>query len=127
MPNECPSCGGALKFDDANEFVEGDEDFALGALRCTNPSCPAQLERNITHFASKKAMNIDGMGSKMVKLLLDNHLIHDASDLYFIQKEEIEALERMGEKSAENLIKAIEASKASGPARLIFDGIKDNF
>lgn len=120
MPSVCPSCGSELKYDDAGEFVEGDEDFTLGALRCINSLCPAQLERNITHFASKKAMNIDGMGGKMVKLLLDNHLIHDASDLYFIQKEEIEALERMGEKSAENLINAIEASKQAGLARLIY-------
>ncbi|MBQ2810516.1 MAG: NAD-dependent DNA ligase LigA [Clostridia bacterium] len=120
MPSECPSCGGALQYDDASEFVDGDEDFTLGALRCTNPSCPAQLERNITHFASKKAMNIDGMGGKMVKLLLDNHLIHDASDLYYLEKAEIEALDRMGEKSADNLIKAIEASKLAGLARLIY-------
>ena len=120
MPSVCPSCGGELHYDDASDFVDGDEDFTLGALRCTNPSCPAQLERNITHFASKKAMNIDGMGGKMVKLLLDNELISNASDLYYLKKEQIEALDRMGEKSASNLIGAIEASKNAGLARVIY-------
>ena len=120
MPSACPSCGGELHYDDASDFVDGDEDFTLGALRCTNPSCPAQLERNITHFASKKAMNIDGMGGKMVKLLLDNELISDPSDLYYLKKEQIESLDRMGEKSATNLISAIEASKSSGLARVIY-------
>ncbi len=120
MPSTCPSCGGELKYDDASEFVDGDEDFTLGALRCVNPSCPAQLERNITHFASKKAMNIDGMGGKMVKLLLDNQLISDPSDLYYLKKEDIEGLDRMGEKSAQNLVKAIENSKTAGLARVIY-------
>lgn len=120
MPNACPSCGGELQYDDVNEFIDDDSDFTLGALRCTNPSCPAQLERNITHFASKKAMNIDGMGAKMVKLLLDNHLIHDASDLYYLKQEELEALDRMGEKSAQNLVRAIENSKSAGLSRVIY-------
>lgn len=120
MPNACPSCGGELTYDDVNDFIDDGEDFTLGALRCTNPSCPAQLERNIEHFASKKAMNIDGMGGKVVKLLLDNGLIHDASDLYYIKKEEIEQLERMGEKSAEKLVASIQASKESGLARVLF-------
>ncbi len=120
MPNACPSCGGELQYDDACDFVDDETDFTLGALRCTNPSCPAQLERNITHFASKKAMNIDGMGGKMVKLLLDNHLISDPSDLYYLKKEDIEGLDRMGEKSAQNLIKAIEDSKTAGLARVIY-------
>ncbi len=120
MPTSCPSCGGALTYDDADEFLEDDEDFALGALRCTNPGCPAQLERNIIHFASKKAMNIDGVGEKLVKQLLEAGLIHDASDLYYIEEAEIASLERMGEKSASNFIKAIEASKKMGLARVIF-------
>ncbi len=120
MPSQCPSCGGSLAYDDVNDFIDDGEDFTLGALRCTNPSCPAQLERNIEHFSSKKAMNIDGLGGKVVKLLLDNGLIHDASDLYYIKKEEIEPLERMGEKSAEKLISAIEASKGAGLARVLF-------
>ncbi len=120
MPEECPSCGGKLTYDDADEFLEDDEDFTLGALRCTNPRCPAQLERNIIHFASKKAMNIEGVGEKLVKQLLEAGLIHDASDLYYITGEEIASLERMGEKSAENFIKAVEASKEMGLARVIF-------
>ena len=120
MPSECPSCGGKLTYDDADEFIEGDEDFTLGALRCTNPRCPAQLERNIIHFASKKAMNIDGVGEKLVKQLLEAGLIHDASDLYYITEAEISALDRMGEKSAQNFIKATEASKEMGLARVIF-------
>ena len=120
MPELCPSCGGRLTYDDANDFVEGDEDFTLGALRCTSPVCPAQLERNIIHFASKKAMNIEGCGEKLVQALLQNHLIHDASDLYYINPEEIAKLERMGQKSADNFAKAVEASKSAGLARLIF-------
>ena len=120
MPKTCPSCGGELIFDDADDFIDDGEDFTLGALRCTNPSCPAQLERNITHFASKKAMNIEGEGGKFVKQLLDTGLIKDASDLYYINEEEIASLERMGKKSAENFIKSVEASKKAGLARLIF-------
>ena len=120
MPDSCPSCGGKLTYDDADEFLEDDEDFTLGALRCTNPRCPAQLERNIIHFASKKAMNIEGVGEKLVKQLLEAGLIHDASDLYYITGEEIASLERMGEKSAENFVKAVEASKEMGLARVIF-------
>ena len=120
MPDKCPSCGGELTYDDADDFVDGVEDFTLGALRCTNPLCPAQLERNIIHFASKKAMNIEGVGEKFVKMLLDASLIHDASDLYYIDPNEISKLERMGEKSAENFAKAREESKKSGLARVIF-------
>ena len=120
MPEFCPSCGGGLTYDDADDFIDDGEDFTLGALRCTNPLCPAQLERNIIHFASKKAMNIDGVGEKLVKALLDAKLIHDASDLYYIDPSEIAQLERMGEKSANNFAKAIEASKSAGLARVIF-------
>lgn len=120
MPDTCPSCGGELTYDDAKDFIDDGEDFTLGALRCTNPACPAQLARNIEHFASKKAMNIEGVGGKLIKALLDNSLIHDASDLYYLSKEEISGLDRMGEKSAENFIASVEASKKSGLARLIF-------
>ena len=120
MPMACPSCGGSLTYDDADEFIDDGEDFTLGALRCTNPLCPAQLERNIIHFSSKKAMNIEGVGEKLVKQLLEAGLIRDASDLYYITQEQIAGLERMGEKSASNFVKAVEASKKMGLGRVIF-------
>jgi DNA ligase (NAD+) len=120
MPNKCPSCGGILTYDDADDFIDDGEDFTLGALRCTNPSCPAQLERNITHFASKKAMNIEGVGGKLVKALLENQLISDPSDLYYLTKDDIARLDRMGEKSAQNFISSVEASKEMGLARLVY-------
>ncbi len=109
MPTHCPSCG---------EPVHRDEDEA--ALRCTNSSCPAQLSRSIEHFASKGAMNIDGLGPQVVELLLGAHLISDAADLYSLRINQIAGLERMGEKSAKNLIDAIEASKAAGLERLVY-------
>ena len=110
MPTVCPSCGEPVVFDK--------DDGA--ALRCTNSACPAQLSRSIEHFASKGAMNIDGLGPQIVELLLGNKLIGDVSDLYSLRAEQIEALERMGEKSAKNLISAIENSKAAGLSRLIY-------
>ena len=110
MPTHCPSCGEPVAFD-KNDGA---------ALRCTNSSCPAQLSRSIEHFASKGAMNIDGLGPQIVELLLANGKIKDASDLYSLTVEDIETLERMGKKSAQNLVSAIEASKSVGLARLIF-------
>ena len=110
MPTVCPSCGEPVVFDK--------DDGA--ALRCTNSACPAQLSRSIEHFASKGAMNIDGLGPQIVELLLGNKLIGDVADLYSLKAEQIEALERMGEKSAKNLISAIENSKAAGLSRLIY-------
>ena len=95
-----------------------DEDEA--ALRCTNSACPAQLSRSIEHFASKGAMNIDGMGPQVVELLLANSLISDVSDLYSLRPEQLENLERMGEKSAKKLVDAIEASKSAGLERLVY-------
>ena len=109
MPTHCPSCG---------EPVFRDEDEA--ALRCTNTACPAQLSRGIEHFASKNAMNIDGMGPQIVELLLKNGLISDAADLYSLRAEQLEGLERMGKKSAENIVSAIEASKSAGLERLVY-------
>ena len=109
MPSHCPSCG---------EPVYRDEDMA--AVRCTNVLCPAQRSRSIEHFASKDAMNIDGLGPQVVELLLENKLINDAADLYTLKAEDISKLERMGEKSATNLISAIEDSKGRGLERLIF-------
>ena len=109
MPTVCPSCG---------EPVHRDEDEA--ALRCTNSACPAQLSRSLEHFASKGAMNIDGMGPQVVELLLGNHLISDAADLYSLRPDQLEGLERMGEKSAKKLVDAIEASKSAGLERLVY-------
>ena len=108
MPTACPSCGEPVMKDDE------------AATRCTNPNCPAQLERSITHFASRDAMDIDGMGPAVVKLLLDAKLISDVADLYRLEASKLKDLERMGEKSANNLISAIEASKKAGLDRLIY-------
>ena len=110
MPTHCPSCGEPVSFD-KNDGA---------ALRCTNSACPAQLSRSIEHFASKGAMNIDGLGPQIVELLLANGKIRDAADLYSLRAEDIETLERMGKKSAQNLVAAIEASKTVGLARLVF-------
>lgn len=110
MPAVCPSCGEPVMRD-------GDEG---AAVRCTNSACPAQLSRGIEHFASKNAMDIEGLGPQVVELLLANHLIHDAADLYALRAEDVAELERMGEKSASNMITAIERSKSAGLERLIF-------
>ncbi len=110
MPSACPSCGEPVFYDEE----EG------AATRCTNRACPAQLSRSLEHFASKGAMNIDGLGPQIVELLLQNHLIHDAADLYALRIEDIAPLERMGQKSAENLVAAIEHSKEAGLERLVY-------
>ncbi len=108
MPTHCPSCG--------EPVIRDDE----AATRCTNASCPAQLERHITHFASRDAMNIDGMGPAVVRLLIASGLIHNVADIYSLSAGEIEGLDRMGKKSAENLIAAIERSKSAGLDKLIY-------
>lgn len=110
MPTHCPSCGEPV-FYDAQEGA---------ATRCTNSSCPAQLSRSIEHFASKDAMNIDGLGPQIVEALLKNQLISDAADLYALNKRDIASMERMGEKSAQNLITAIQNSKSAGLERLLY-------
>ena len=110
MPTTCPSCGEPV-------FYDADEG---AATRCTNSRCPAQLSRGIEHFASKDAMNIDGLGPQIVDALLKNHLIADAADLYSLTVDEIAGMDRMGEKSAKNLIDAIERSKSAGLERLIY-------
>lgn len=107
-PKYCPSCG---------EKVMREEDEA--ALRCTNSSCPAQLLRNIEYFASRGAMNIDGLGEAVVKLLVSECGVHDIADLYTLEADKVAQLDRMGKKSAEKLIYAIEASKERGLERLI--------
>ncbi len=117
FPEKCPSCGERLFWDDRDDT---DEPVTGGILRCLNPSCPTQLERGIIHFASRQAMNIDGLGPALVRLLIDEGLIKDVADLYTLQKSDMAALPRMGEKSADNLLDAIENSKKSGAARLLY-------
>ncbi len=109
MPRVCPACG--------SEVVQ---DADMAAIRCPNELCPAKRARAILHFASKGAMNIDGLGPQIIELLLKNGRIHDASDLYTLRAEDLKDLERMGEKSAQNLVGAIERSKRMGLERLIF-------
>ena len=110
MPTHCPSCN--------EPVVRDDNDGA--AIRCVNPSCPAQLSRSIEHFASKGAMNIDGLGPQIVNALLDNSLIKDYADLYLLTVENVSKIERMGKKSAQNLINSIENSKNAGLERLVY-------
>ncbi|MBO5111158.1 MAG: NAD-dependent DNA ligase LigA [Clostridia bacterium] len=123
MPKFCPSCGAPTVMDDYEDedalSALEDEDFSLGAVRCINPSCPAQLARNLSYFASKPAMNIDGLGPKIVIQLLENKKIRDAADLYSLTEDELISLDRMGEKSAKKLVSAIAASKEAGLARLL--------
>lgn len=111
MPTLCPSCHHPVSKDTAGDGT---------AVRCTYLGCPAQNSRSITHFASKGAMNIDGLGPQVVELLLANEKIKDIADLYSLTVEDIEPLERMGKKSAENLISAIEKSKSAGLERLLY-------
>lgn len=110
LPERCPSCGEPVFYDAEQK----------AAAMCTNSACPAQLSRSIEHFASKDAMNIDGLGSQIVELLLRAGLISDAADLYRLTAEQLMPLDRMGEKSAQNLIAAIERSKSAGLERLIY-------
>ena len=108
MPTLCPECGSP---------VVRDEDGV--ALRCTSPECPAQRLRNIAHFASREAMDIEGLGISVCESLIGSGLVKDASDLYYLTAESVAQLERMGNKSAANLIAAIENSKQAGLARLL--------
>lgn len=121
LPDVCPSCGEKLTFDDIDdtdeESVSGGA--GTGALRCVNPACPAQRERRLAHFASKGAMNIDGMGPKMVSLLIAEGMLSTAADFYRLDPARLAALPRMGEKSAANLLAAVERSKSAGAARLL--------
>jgi len=109
FPKNCPSCGEAL-------FLDPEE----AAIRCTNASCPAQTERRIVHFASRDAMNIEGLGPSIVSLLVNNSLISNVSDLYYLKAEDIASLDRMGDKSAANLISSIEATKKLCLSRLLY-------
>lgn len=108
LPEHCPECGSPVVRD-----IDG------AAWRCTGAECPAQLQRRIAHFASKEAMDIDGLGAAVVESLLQAGLIATPADLYNLRQAEVAALERMGEKSAENLLRAIDESKSRGLARLL--------
>ncbi|QSQ07746.1 DNA ligase [Koleobacter methoxysyntrophicus] len=109
MPQKCPECGS-----DVVRF-EGE-----AAAKCTGIACPAQLKRGIIHFASRDAMDIEGLGPAIVNQLVDRGLVKDAGDLYFLKVDDLIPLERMGEKSASNLINAIERSKTNPLEKLIF-------
>ena len=109
LPFHCPVCGSETV------RLEGE-----AVQRCINASCPAQVKERIYHFASKNAMDIEGLGEKMVEQLVDAGLVHDVADLYTLRKEQLVTLERMGDKSAENLLQAIEASKSRPLDRLLF-------
>lgn len=115
MPRTCPVCGEAVRADS-----DDSEDGSGAAYRCTNAACPAQILRNLEHFASKDAMDIDGLGKSLLALLNREGLVKTVADLYKLRREQLIPLERMGEKSADNLIAAIEASKSAGLARLLY-------
>ncbi len=109
MPERCPVCGAQVVRED-NE----------AASRCVGSSCPAQVVRSIIHFASRDAMDIEGLGPALVEQMSERGMISDISDLYYLKKEEIAQMEKMGEKSAQNLIDAIEKSKENDLYRLLF-------
>lgn len=108
MPDKCPACL------EPTVRLEGE-----AAVKCINMSCPAQIRRGIIHYVSRDAMDIDGLGESIVTLLLNQGLIKDISDLYYLKKEDIVNLERMGDKSANNLLNSIEASKKNDLWRLV--------
>ncbi len=109
MPKRCPECGSTI------HHVEGEV-----AYRCVNAACPAKRKESLLHFAGRHAMNIDGLGEKIVDQLVDKGLMKDVADLYSLKLEEVAGLERMAEKSAQNLLDEIEASKKNSLARLIY-------
>ena len=109
MPTECPECQSELV------RIEGEV-----ALRCINPQCPAQIREGLIHFVSRNAMNIDGLGERVITQLFKEQLVSRVSDLYRLTKEELIQLERMGEKSVDNLLRSIEQSKENSLERLLF-------
>lgn len=109
MPEICPSCGHKLV------RIEGEV-----ALRCINPKCDAKLVEGVIHFVSRTAMNIDGLGERIVEVLYNEDIINDVADLYTLERERLLTLERMGEKKVDKLLAAIEASKTNSLERLLF-------
>ncbi|MBW1803767.1 MAG: NAD-dependent DNA ligase LigA, partial [Deltaproteobacteria bacterium] len=109
MPDRCPVCGSLA------ERPEGE-----AVHRCTGMACPAQIKQNLFHFASKGAMNIDGIGHKFLEQIVDKGIIEDPADLYFLDKEDLMKMERMGDKLAENMLKAIDGSRGPSLKQLIY-------
>lgn len=109
IPSVCPECGWRVE-------RQGEE----AAIRCTNPHCPALGREGLIHFVSRDAMNIDGCGPSVINALLDAGLVRDAADLYSLRKEDLLKLERMGEKSADNLLAALAESKKNELDKLLF-------
>ncbi len=109
MPKHCPECGST---------IHKSEDEV--AYRCVNAACPAKRKESLLHFASRHAMNIDGLGEKIVDQLVDKGLVKDVADLYVLKEDEVAALDRMAEKSAQNLLEEIEGSKKNSLSRLIY-------
>ncbi len=109
IPGRCPSCG---------ENTVADEDGA--AIRCLNLHCPAQRLRGLLHFASRDAMDIDGMGPALIKALLEKGLVRSPADFYTLEQGQLSEMERMGEKSAQNILSALERSKGQDLSRLLF-------
>ncbi|HIV02940.1 MAG TPA: NAD-dependent DNA ligase LigA [Candidatus Aphodoplasma excrementigallinarum] len=109
MPEHCPVCGSDVVRE------EGE-----AAHRCTGLDCPAQLQRHIEHFVSRGAMNVEGLGPSIIEQLLARGLISHAADIYYLKAEEVAQMDKMGEKSADNLLRAIEASKQNDVSRLIY-------
>ncbi|MDA1477119.1 NAD-dependent DNA ligase LigA [Bacillus changyiensis] len=109
MPEECPECGSKL--------VRIEEEVAL---RCINPECPAQIREGLIHFVSRQAMNIEGLGERVIAQLFRENLVHTVADLYKLSKDQLINLERMGEKSSDNLLQSIEKSKENSLERLLF-------
>lgn len=109
LPKDCPVCGAAAVRDDGESV-----------LRCPNMECPAQLLKNLIHFASKGAMNIDGLGPANMQLLVENGIVKSPADIYTLEKEQLMTLERFADKSADKLLKAIEGSKKAELDRLVY-------
>ena len=109
IPTTCPVCG--------SELVHLDDEVAL---RCVNPMCPAQIKEGLAHFASRNAMNIDGLGPKIIQQLWDKELIHDVADLYHLTRDQLLTLDKFGDKSATNLLTSIDNSRNNSVERLLF-------
>ncbi|WP_300123311.1 NAD-dependent DNA ligase LigA [uncultured Enterococcus sp.] len=108
-PTHCPVCG--------SELVHLEEEVAL---RCINPKCSAQMKEGLSHFVSRQAMNIDGLGPKVIEQMYEKELVKDVADLYYLTQEQLLTLDKVKEKSANNLLNAIEASKTNSAERLLF-------